>query len=162
MHYSTLMMTIMPHWGAPPYVQQLKERTWVNSYIFFIRKTLLNPASNNTHQCYQHLCWWIHELSWGGWVHQVWHPGCSDGWWIFSPAMTPSGTVYIVMSSFIYPIDSLGEELVLNPLAIGGDRLCQQCESLEILCNLPAINGHGVTLLITIWIGFVTSLEPLT
>jgi len=52
MHCPSLMMTVYPSEGFTPYVQQMENSNWLQYYMFFIRKIILNGNNYQLDRCF--------------------------------------------------------------------------------------------------------------
>ena len=52
MHCPSLMTLVSRSEGFVPFVQRLEDSYWSNSYIFYIRKCILNASNNQLNRCF--------------------------------------------------------------------------------------------------------------
>jgi len=86
MHCSSLMTAVSASEGFTPFVQRLENSNWLQYYIFYIQKTILNGGNYQLDRCFPE----IHDASYGDkFVHLVGPDGftqLSSGlfWWLIN------------------------------------------------------------------------------
>ena len=61
MHCLSLMIVVSASEGFVPFVQQLESLSWLQYYIFYIQKTILNGGNYQLDMCFPE----IHDASYG-------------------------------------------------------------------------------------------------
>jgi len=61
MHCPSLMIVVSASEGFIPFVQRLESSSWLQYYMFYIRKTILNGANYQLNMCFPE----VHDASYG-------------------------------------------------------------------------------------------------
>jgi len=67
MHYPSLMTAVSASESFAPFVQRLKNSNWIHSYMYYIRKTVLNGANYQLDRCFHSRC-----ILWGQVLQPRW------------------------------------------------------------------------------------------